>query len=68
MKKKERFDYIVTKILKHLPCYIGKVPRRLSLSMKSSKENTNEEDNKEEKKPEVRKKQQLLPINHDGAY
>ena len=48
--QKERFDYIAAKILKHLPCYIGKVPRRLSLSMKRPKENTNEEDNKEEKK------------------
>ena len=45
----ERFDYILVKILRNLPNFISKVPRRMSLSIKRPKDQSVYEDVKEEK-------------------
>ena len=48
--QKERFEFIVNKILRCLPKYVPKVPRRMSLSIKRPNEGSSDVENKEEKK------------------
>ena len=63
--QKERFDYIVAKILRNLPNYVTKVPRRLSLSVKRPIEPSGNEANTDEKKQKSEKPKKEEELNKE---